>query len=111
MELLSEEICSSDVRVEETDRSSAHEVLGRKLVPWLLSLLYWEEERFDCLVELVGCARINDFVVKSEIGIFEIFLNGLSRIKVDWSASHHASVWVKVKALTWSLIDGVLEVL
>ena len=111
MELLSEEVCSGDVGVEETDRSSAHEVLGSKVVPWLLRLLDWEEERFDCLVELVGCARINDFVVKSEIGIFEIFLDGLSRIKVDWGSSDHASVWVEVKALTWSLIDGILVVL
>ena len=111
MELLSEEVCSSDVGVEETDRSSAHEVLGSKMVPWLLRLLDWEEERFDCLVELVGCARIDDFVVKSEIGIFKIFLDSLSRIKVDWGASDHASVWVEVKALTWSLMDGVLVVL
>ena len=111
MELLSEEVCSSDVGVEETDRSSAHEVLGGKVVPWLLCLFDWEEERFDCLVELVGCTRVDDLIVKSEIGIFEIFLDGLSRIKVDWGASDHASVWVEVKALTWSLMDGVLVVL
>ena len=111
MELLSKKVRSGDVGVEKTDRSSAHEIVGCKVVSWLLCLLDWEEERFDCLVELVGCARINDLIVKSEIGIFEIFLDGLSRIKVDRGASDHAGVRIEVEALTWSLIDGVLVIL
>ena len=108
MELLSEEVSFLDVRVKEIDGGGAHKVLGSKVVPRLLGLLDWEEERLDGLVELVGSTRINDLVVKVEVGIFKIFFDSHSRIKVDWSSSDHARVLVEVKALSWSLSDRIL---
>ena len=108
MELLSEEVGFLDVGVKQIDGCSAHKVLGSEVVPWLLGLLDWKEERFNGLIELVGSTRIDDFVVKVEGGVFKIFFYGHSRIKVNWSSSDHARVLVEVKALSWSLSDGIL---
>ena len=103
VELLGVKICSLNVRVEKTDCRGAHEILSGQVVPWLLGFLDGEEERLNSLVELVGCSWINHLVVEGEVSIFKVLFDRHCRVKVNWGASHHASIWVEVKALSWSL--------
>jgi len=53
MELLSKEICFLDMWIEKTNSRGAQVVLRGQVVSWLLSLLDWEEDGLNGLVELV----------------------------------------------------------
>ena len=88
MKLLRIEVSLWNVLVEETDGSSFHVVECLEIVGWFLGILQWEEEGLAALIELVRVLWINGLVVKFEICIFKILLDGHLGLDVDWSTSH-----------------------
>ena len=108
VELLGEEVGFFNMWVKKSNGGGAQVVLRSQVVSWLLGFLEWEPVGLVGLIELVGGLWIDDLVVEFEVCVFEVSLDGLIGLKIDWSSPDHAWILVEIKAFSWSHVDRVL---